>query len=128
LALLTTRGREAIVLGSLTASQIQGLIVSSGDRVVTLFTRLSQSPVANRALFTATNPNLCNQIQHTAGRTQLYVGRIPYDLFERLRLEGVIRVEQTMMGNVVDRAYVISVEAMPLLQQYFERTGGDGLP
>jgi hypothetical protein len=49
-------------------------------------------------------------------------------LFERLRLEGVIRVEQTMMGNVVDRAYVISVEAMPLLQQYFERTGGDGLP
>ncbi len=128
MALLATRGREAIFLGSLTANQIQGLIASSGDRAVTLFTRLSQSPVANRALYTATNPNLCNQIRHAAGKTQLYAGRIPHDLFQRLRFDGFIRVEQTQMGNVVDKAYMISAEAMPLLQQYFEQTGGDGIP
>jgi RHS repeat-associated protein len=128
MAILAARGREAVVLGSLTLSQIQGLIASSGDRVVTLFTRLSQSPAANRVLYTSMNPQLCNQIQHTAGRTQLFVGRIPHDLFQRLVSDGFIRIEQTQMGNVVDKAYVISAEAMPLLQPFFEQSGGSGLP
>ena len=127
-AFLAARGREAAVVGSLTSTQIQNLINSSGDRVTTVFTRLSQSPLANRALYTSTNPKLCDQIQHTTGRTQLYVARIPYDLFERLRLEQAIRVEQTQMGGVIDKAYVISAEAMPLLQPYFQQTGGDGIP
>lgn len=58
----------------------------------------------------------------------MYAGRIPYDLFHRLRLEGLIRIEKTQMGALTDEAYVIEAEAMAILQQYFQMTGGDGLP
>ena len=58
----------------------------------------------------------------------MYVGHIPYDLFHRLRLEGLIRIEHTQMGALTDEAYVIEAEAMAILQQYFQMTGGDGLP
>jgi hypothetical protein len=59
--------QQAAVVGTLTATQIQNLIQSSGNRVVPLFTRLSQSPAAKRILYTATNPRLCDQIQTDAG-------------------------------------------------------------
>ncbi len=121
-------GKEAVLVGTLTGTQIQALITSSGDRVVTLFTRLAQSPATDRLLYTATNPSLCNQIRHATEKTQLFVGRIPADLFHRLYYEGFIKVEYTQMGKVIDRAYVISAEAMPILHKYFEQSGGNGLP
>ncbi|MEZ6100973.1 MAG: hypothetical protein R3E01_18695 [Pirellulaceae bacterium] len=99
-AVFAARIRAAAALGSLTAAQIQQLVSSSGDRVVTLFTRLSQSPVASQQLYTSANPNLCNQIQHVTGNTQLYVGRIPYDLFQRLLYDGKILEQTTQMGGV----------------------------
>ena len=117
-------GAEAYVAGSLTASQAQRLIASSGGRVVTLYTQLTQSPAANRILYAAQNPQLAEQ----ARRATLYAGRIPADLFNRLRIEGLIRFEQTSMNGVVDTATVIEAEAMPLLHSYFQATGGDGTP
>jgi hypothetical protein len=128
MSLGATGSRQVYVVGTLTATQVQALIQSSGDRGVTLFARLSQSPAANRIMYTSTNPNLCNQIQTNAGKTQMYSGKIPYDLFHRLRLEGLIRDEQTQMGIVVDKAYLIEAEAMAILQHYFQMIGGDGLP
>ena len=35
---------------------------------------------------------------------------------------------ETQMGSVTDKAYLIEAEAMTILQQYFQATGGDGLP
>jgi len=109
-------------VAGLTASQIQALINSSGGRVVPVFTRLAQSPAANRICYTSKNPRLCNQIQKCTERTQLYVGKIPLDLFNRLKVEGQIWTDQTQMGNVIDRAYVISPQAMAILRRFFEET------
>jgi hypothetical protein len=114
LALLTP---ETYVLGSLTAANVQQLVTSSGDRVVTLVTRLTAAPVSNRLLYTSQNVQLCNEIK-TNG-TSLFQGKIPLDLFNRLRLEGLIRIEKTLMGDQIDDAYVISAEAMSILHHYF---------
>ncbi|NOX55754.1 MAG: hypothetical protein GXP27_15195 [Planctomycetes bacterium] len=122
-ATATSVGAEAYVVGTLTAAQIQRLIASSGDRVVTVFTKLTQSPAANRVLYTSTNPRLCEEIR----RGTLYVGRIPADLFQRLVAENLIRRELTEMGGVRDYA-VISAEAMRILHHYFEATGGRPSP
>jgi hypothetical protein len=32
------------------------------------------------------------------------------------------------MGALTDEAYMVEAEAMAILQQYFQMTGGDGLP
>lgn len=109
-------GTEAYVVGTLTTSQIQALIRSSGGQVVTVFTKLASFPDANRLLYTATSPKLCNQIAQGC----LYAGKIPQDLFRRLLAEGLIREETAMMGGVVETVYVIEAQAMPLLQQYFK--------
>ena len=111
------------VIGTLTAANIQQLIISSGDRVVTLFTRLSQSPAVNRQLQTAMNQNLCNALPNPQA-TQTFIARIPQDLFQRLLLEGHIRSELVTMGNVRDHAYVISADAMRILHPYFQAAQG----
>ncbi len=108
-------------VGGMTASRIQGLIASSGDRVVTVFTRLTQSPAANRVLHASPNQALCNQMPHD----KLFQGRIPYDLFQRLLHEKLIHSEMTRMNNVTDTAYRIEAGAMPFLQQYFKQVGGN---
>lgn len=55
----------------------------------------------------------------------MYVGRIPADLFHRLRVENLIKPQMTEMGSgankVRDVAWYIEPQAMQVLQQYFEK-------
>ena len=83
-----------------------------------LFTRLTSSPALNRALYTSTNPDLCEQVKTSS--TKLFEGRIPSDLFQRLLAEGLIVKQRTQMEGVVDDAYLILPQAMQILQQYFK--------
>ena len=112
-------GARTYVIGTLTAAQMQLLIASSGDRVVTVFSRLTQSPATNRLLHTWQNPAMCDKVRQ--GTT--YVGRIPADLFARLKAENLIKVQKIEMGGVVEEAYVFEAEVMPYLYQYFQASG-----
>ena len=86
-------------------SELDSVIWKSGRPVVyealSIPSRESNPPYRH----TATNPRLCDQIQTNAGRTQMYVGRIPYILFQRLRLRG----PDSHSANANRRAHRLSV-------------------
>jgi RHS repeat-associated protein len=109
----TTAGAGGAILSR---PEVQRLIQSSGNRVITVFTRLTQMPAANRHLYTWQNQAMCDTVRKGTD----FIGRIPADLFQRLIYEKQILVERTMMGGKYEDAYVISAEAMAILQQYFE--------
>jgi hypothetical protein len=109
-------GAEAYVVGTLTATQIQRLIASSGDKVVTIFSKLTSFPAANRVLCASDDTRLCETIKNGT----MYVGRIPYDLYMRLKYDGLISTAVTEMNNVRGTEIIIKAEAMPILQQYFQ--------
>ena len=108
-------------IAGLSRADIQNLIRSSGDKTITLYTRLCQAPVANRQLYTSTSQQLAFATPNTQA-LQVYSARLPFDLFQRLLAEGAIRAEQTQMADATGRAYVISAQAMTVLHPYFEPT------
>jgi len=117
---ISAAGSKAYAVGTLTASQVQQLIASSGDKVVTVFTRLTQSPAANRMLSASTDPRLADQ----ARKATMYVGRIPADLFHRLVAEGEITYATTEMHGVRGTEVIFSSRAMQILAEYFTKSGG----
>jgi hypothetical protein len=74
------------------------------------------APERGRQLFAAYEQRLADAVG--PGR-ELFVGRIPIHLFQRLRDEGDILERQCQMQNVVAKEIVISPEAMEILSQFF---------
>jgi hypothetical protein len=102
----------------LTAAQAQRLVAQSGERVVTLFTRLSQSPMANQTLHTAMDPKLVHALQNSQAN-QMFTARIPAILFNDMLQRELIQRQAINMGRVQEYAYVITAEGMQFVQCYF---------
>jgi hypothetical protein len=63
------------------------------------------------------SPECHNQIP----RGTMFVGKIPADLYARLKLDGLIKDEMTQMGKVTDVAIYFDAKVMPILSQYFQK-------
>jgi RHS repeat-associated protein len=85
--------------GQVTRAALEKAAQTQGP-TITVFTRLSQSPAANRALSVATDPALAAKVTDAATR-QLYSGQVPLDLVLKLERVGLAVRSITMMGGQI---------------------------
>ena len=85
-------------VGRLTQAEIRQAITASGGRTITLYTKLTQAPVAGRAISVATEPALAEAAREGG---QIFVARVPDILFHGMETIGVIIRSRTLMGGVV---------------------------
>ena len=95
-------------LGKLTQSEIQQAIAASGSRTVTLYTKLTQAPIAGRAISFAMDSVLA-QAARSSGR--IFVVRVPKILFQKMEYIGLITRSKTLMGGATGIEIIVLPQA-----------------
>jgi RHS repeat-associated protein len=105
-------------IADLTMREIADLCRSSGRNYITVFTKQTRYPQSGRELHCALEEALA---QATPRAGDMFVGRVPVDLFRRLELTGFIRRATTTMQGVRGTEIIIEADAMRVIYSLFRR-------
>ncbi len=105
--------------GSVSAATLQSLAAAGGPTTLVL-TRLSQSPVAGRALSVATGPGAAALTQAARGTGQLFQANIPTRLLMALEKAGLAFPSVTSMGGQVAKELRFSPQATRFIVDFFK--------
>jgi RHS repeat-associated protein len=92
----------------------------AGGRTVELFTKLTQSPGAGRALSAAAGEGAQTLAEAARVTGTMYTARIPEHVIRLLQKAGLVETRQTLMNGVRGVEYRFRPEAMDYLSRYFE--------
>jgi hypothetical protein len=109
------RGELVGPLGKLTAAEIEEAIALSGTRTVTIYTRLTQSPLPGFQIHAAFERSLAEAARRSG---QVYELRIPEVLFRKLEVIGLIERSTTLMGGVTGTEIRVLVPAVDIVIQF----------
>jgi RHS repeat-associated protein len=106
-------------LGAIARSELDKAM-NAGGQTIELVTKLTQSPVAGRALSAAAGEG-AQALAAASRRTgNLYMARIPEHTIKLLERAGLVTIRSTMMNGVRGIEYRFRPEAMEYLSRYFE--------
>jgi RHS repeat-associated protein len=93
--------------------------MSAGGQTIELVTKLTQAPVAGRALSAAAGEGAQALAGASRGAGSLYMARIPQQALKLLERAGLVNIQHTLMNGVRGTEYRIRPEAMEHLARYF---------
>lgn len=121
IGVLTTTGATTIAgpLGTIARSELDKAF-NSGGQTVELFTKLTQSPAAGRALSAAGGEGAQALAAASRATGTLYMARIPEHAIKLLQKAGLVEIRQTLMNGVRGVEYRFLPQATDYLSRYFE--------
>jgi|SRR5688572_24951689 len=94
--------------------------VNSGGHTVELFTKLTQSPAAGRALSAAGGERAQALAAASRATGTLYMARIPEHAIRMLQKAGLVEIHRTLMNGVRGVEYRFLPQATDYLSRYFK--------
>jgi len=115
----TTASGEVVGLYGKVSTEVLENAAASNGATVQVFTRLTQSPQAERALSVATGEGAEALVNAARSEGQVYAAQIPRALIDQMKRSGLVIESKTQMGNATATELRFLPQATKFITKFF---------